>query len=180
MPPLLRAGAIALACAWLATPVGAEVYRWRDASGREHFAQQLHQVPAEHRAAAKAAAADAGDSESVSFHAVPRRSPTDGARSEGREARAEVAPPAMMAPGAGECRAAQKEVARQEKVIRTHRGSVEANQRWADDIDRSAFSRRKYEVRAEEEARWLARAEEKLERYVDSQRRKGLDPGCLR
>ena len=182
MPPLLRAGAIALACALLAAPLGAEMYRWRDASGREHFAQQLHQVPPEYRAAARERAQSDGQpaGEALSFHAVPRRQPTEGARVESREA----APPAMMAPGsdsdAAACRAARKEVERQEKVIRTHRGSVEANQRWADDIDRSPFSRRKYEVRAEEESRWLARAEAELERYVDAQRRKGLDAGCLR
>lgn len=182
MLPPARACVALVAAVWLAASAGAEVYRWRDASGREHFAQQLHQVPAEHRAAAEAARESGEAPKSgggVSFHdAPPPRDPHAGGGDAGRGR--EPAPPAALAPGAGECHALQREVARKQKVIRTHRGSVEANQRWGDDIGRSAFSRRRYEVRAEEEARWLARAEEELTRFIDAQRRKGVPPGCLR
>jgi len=185
MPPLVRTRATLAALAATAlvsTSAGADVYRWRDAAGREHFAQQLHQVPPEHRAEARTAAepADAeGSGGAISYQDVPRRSATLGASAEARDAR-EPAPPAARAPSAGECKDLQKQIAKKQKVIRTHEGSVEANQRWADDIDRSPFSRRKYEVRAEEESRWLARAEEDLESFIDQQRRKGVAPGCLR
>jgi hypothetical protein len=191
MPPLVRIRAARAAvaafaafasAALVATPAAADVYRWRDAAGREHFAQQLHQVPPEHRAAARQVArtADAGETGgAIRYQDVPRRSATLGASREARAAQ-EPAPPAARAPSARECRVLQKQIARKEKVIRTHRGSVEANQRWADDIDRSPFSRRRYEVRAEEEARWLARAERDLQRFIDAQRRKGAPPGCLR
>jgi len=48
-----------LALALLAAlPAGAEIYRWTDAQGRTHFSQDLGQVPAEHRAAARAAASN--------------------------------------------------------------------------------------------------------------------------
>lgn len=42
-------GALALLTA---APVSAEIYRWVDASGREHFATDLGQVPPAHRAEA--------------------------------------------------------------------------------------------------------------------------------
>ena len=45
---------------------------------------------------------------------------------------------------------------------------------------RSAGSRRLYEVRAEEEARWLTRTEAELERFVEAQRRRGVVSDCLR
>jgi len=44
----------------------AEIYRWTDASGREHFTQSLGQVPAEYRRQAEAAAITARRSQSPS------------------------------------------------------------------------------------------------------------------
>lgn len=160
----------------LSAPVGAEFYRWRDAAGREHFAQDLSRVPPEHRAAAKAAAERAGESGGgINYHTSPTRLDTSGATAR------KAAPAAPAPPGAAvACGDLKREVKKLEKVIRIHRGSVAANQRWADDIEKSAFSRRKYELRAEEEGRWLAKAEAKLERFRQEQRRKGVAPGCLR
>ena len=48
----------------LAPPTRAEIYRWTDSAGREHFTQDLNQVPARHREAARRAAA-----------ATPKRDP---------------------------------------------------------------------------------------------------------
>jgi hypothetical protein len=91
-----------------------------------------------------------------------------------------VAAPAAAAGADYDCDALRREVAKKERAIEIHRSSVEANQRWADDISRSAFSRRRYELRAEEEQGWLERAEADLERFLDAQRRRGVPPGCLR
>ncbi len=44
-----RAIAIGLMAALLGAPAAAEVYRWRDADGREHFTTELHRVPARYR-----------------------------------------------------------------------------------------------------------------------------------
>jgi hypothetical protein len=158
----------------ISLPAAAEFYRWRDTAGREHFAQDLSRVPPQYRGAAKAAAERGADSAPViNYHGVPTRAPAPaGAR--------HAVPAAPAPPSAVDCRALQKQVKKLEKVIRTHQGSVDANQRWADDIERSAFSRRKYELRAEEESRWLARAEAKLDRFRDAHRRKDTPPGCLR
>ena len=168
-----------LVCLLLAAaPAAGEIYRWRDAAGREHFAQDLGRVPREHRAAAQAAA-EQGEvaADSINYHATPRRTPTAGARAEARRAAPASAAPAGAA---FDCAHLKKQVKRKRKVVRTHQGSADANLRWADDIDRSVISRRKHELRAEEEGRWLARAEADLERFVDEQRRKGAPPGCLR
>lgn len=87
---------------------------------------------------------------------------------------------AAPAPSAWDCAALRREVREKERVITRHRTSVESNLRWADDISKSAFSRRKYEARAEEEQRWLERAEEGLEAFREKNRRMGVPPGCLR
>ena len=50
--PAIRAGLALLVCA-LVSSARAEVYRWTDADGREHFAGELSQVPPESRAAAQ-------------------------------------------------------------------------------------------------------------------------------
>ena len=156
-------------------PAAGEVYRWRDAAGREHFVQDLARVPREYRAAAKATAEQGKAAEdSINYYATPRRAPTLGARAEAR--RAAAAP----AGAAFDCADLKKRVKRKQKVVRTHQGSVDANLRWADAIDRSIVARRKSELRAEEEVRWLAKAEADLERFVEEQRRKGAPPGCLR
>ena len=53
----LLAGLLAIS---LADPASAEIYRWTDANGVEHFATSLDGVPPEHRAAAKARGAKTG------------------------------------------------------------------------------------------------------------------------
>jgi hypothetical protein len=171
---MVRRCAILVCLLLAAAPAAGEVYRWRDVAGREHFAQDLSRVPREHRAAAKAAAEQGGDAaDSINYHATTRRAPTSGARAKARR----IAQPAR----AGfNCAHLKKQVRRKQKVIRTHQRSVDANLRLADDIDRSVYSRRRYEVDAEEEGRWLAKAEADLDRFVDAQRRKGAPPGCLR
>lgn len=176
-PPAIAIAAL-VAAVLLCAPAHAGFYSWRDASGRQHFAQELHQVPSQFRAQAEAARKDAGEGPAINVHDTHRRWPTVGSRAVDRGAQERS--PAAQAPSAAECKALQRQVAKKRKVIRTHQGSVEANRRWADDIGRSAFSRRKYEARAEEEARWLARAEQDLERFLDEQRRRGVEPGCLR
>lgn len=169
--------AAALLSLLLALPAGAEFYRWTDAAGREHFVKQLHQVPPEQRAQAEAARTrgpETGDA--VSYHASsPRRTGTAGARAEAKRAA-----PAAAAPSGWSCTSLRREVREKQRVVARHRRSVESNRRWADDISKSAFSRRKYEARAEEEARWLAKAEEALEAFRDRNRRRGVPPGCLR
>ena len=74
-PRAVRTGAIAriLAVALVLVglglvPVGvarAEIYRWQDAEGRWHFAQDLNQVPARHRAQARGQAVEEGSGPAI-------------------------------------------------------------------------------------------------------------------
>ena len=174
--PIGRALAFALALAIACADVAiAEIYRWTDEGGRERFVSSLDQVPPRYRAAARERASKGRGS--VSYHRDRSPSP----RAEPAPTPAEQ-PPAATAtqPDAPACKAIRRQIAKKEKVIRTHERSVESNERKADDITRSAFSRRKYEVRAEEEAGWLAKAEADLETFREARRREGASPGCLR
>ena len=158
-----------------ALPAGAEFYRWKDASGREHFAQEIHQVPPEYRAEAARRQKKREGGATINYHAAPKRKTTAGGRAEAKK----VAP-AAQAPASWDCGALKRESKKKQKVIRRHRGSVASNLRWADDITKSAFSRRKYEARAEEEGRWLAKAELDLARFLEQNRKRGVPHGCLR
>lgn len=97
-----RAGAAVLA-ALLALPAGAEIYRWTDDAGREHFTQDLSQVPAGKRPAARQRAAEKGPApplntyDATTAHPPARRSPRE--PSEGRRVyrvRVEQAGTAML------------------------------------------------------------------------------------
>ncbi len=78
MPPVSQRNALLAACAALALalaalPAAGEIYRWTDDAGRQHFTQDLNQVPARHRdAARKAAAAPAGPDPLQTYATPPR------------------------------------------------------------------------------------------------------------
>jgi hypothetical protein len=169
--PLRIAAVLAAAGLLLSSlPAASEIYRWRDAEGREHFTTSLQQVPAAHRDAAKRAAEEAGGR--VNYHTQPHR----------------AAPAAKAAPSpakAGEisqwdCSGIRREARKLQKVITYHRKKIATYERLAGDITLEDFTRRKYEVRAEESAAWLAKGEAAFDRFADEQRRKGVPPGCLR
>ena len=172
-----RSAAIPICLLLAALPAGAEFYRWEDSSGREHFAQEIHQVPPEYRAEAQAARREkkSEGGATINYHAAPKRRSTAGGG-----AAAEKVAPAAQAPASWDCGALREKAKKKQKVIRRHRGSVESNLRWADDITKSDFSRRKYEARAEEEGRWLEKAEVDLARFLEENRKRGVPPGCLR
>lgn len=64
-----------------AGPADAEIYRWTDASGREHFTTDLSTVPSAHRAAAQAGAGRPSDANINRIQSTPRSEPDSGAAS---------------------------------------------------------------------------------------------------
>lgn len=86
--------AIGLACS-LARPSSAEIYQWKDAAGRLHFAQDLSQVPDAYRAQAEAGVRQEGSGPAIqrydaapaapspSATARPRAKPPQGAGAKG-------------------------------------------------------------------------------------------------
>jgi len=174
---LPRRSAAWLAVSWLLLPIPAtsEIYRWRDAQGNEHFTANLQQVPAAHRDAAKRAARQ-GVSGRVNYHAQPQRAEDP----EAAAAPATPTPAAIPEISQSDCATIRREARELHKVITYHRKKLAKYRRLADDIGRNAFTRRKYEARAEESAEWLAKGEAAYDRFADEQRRKGVAPSCLR
>ncbi len=77
---MARPGAwVALALALLAGPAGAEIYRWVDAQGREHFTTRLEDVPPADRERARA--------EAAGRRSIQRAQPRSGAAPRPRPAR---------------------------------------------------------------------------------------------
>ncbi len=68
----------AVAAAGMLLPPGAtaEIYKWKDASGRLHFAQDLNQVPLEYRSQARGGALDGEGSDPVQRYQAPPTSPS--------------------------------------------------------------------------------------------------------
>jgi clan AA aspartic protease (TIGR02281 family) len=77
--PLAALG-LALAVLLLAGLASAEIYKWKDAQGRLHFAQDLSQVPPDYRAQAKAGEVKAGSGPQIQHYdgapAAPAPSPS--------------------------------------------------------------------------------------------------------
>src|SRR5262245_1900236 len=74
----------ALLCALLASAAAAEVYRWTDEQGREHWTGDLASVPPGKRGEAAAGARSDEPSRLQSFEAAPVRSPKTRAAAHGR------------------------------------------------------------------------------------------------
>jgi hypothetical protein len=98
--------------ALLAASASAEIYRWRDAAGVEHFNTDLDAVPPQHRAAARAAASEgqggggsysAGGGEGEAASATPTPAPVPAPE-------AELAPTSRV-PGFGAPASAAKDAA---------------------------------------------------------------------
>lgn len=52
-------------------PAISEIYRWMDATGREHFTQDLNQVPPHHREAARSAASNTAGPDPLQTYSAP-------------------------------------------------------------------------------------------------------------
>ncbi len=70
---LLAVSLCVLALTWVPAATEAQIYRWTDAAGREHFTQDLSQVPPRHREAARAAAARPSARDPLQTYSTPTR-----------------------------------------------------------------------------------------------------------
>lgn len=156
----------------VAGPGAAEIYRWRDAAGREHFTTDLQQVPAAKRRQALEKARSAQDGPPVNYHSQPRQAP--------------AAPRAQASPGGGgeavdydcdalrkQARALLEKLTRQERVVAQREDSVS-------DISSSIYAehmRKKSLAKAETEFEALR---DDYERWRGLHLRRRAPPGCLR
>jgi len=158
-------------------PARGEIYRWRDASGREHFTTDLGQVPARHREAAKTRQTQGGGYSKTSG---PERSGmTGGAPFSPSDPAASPAVPVGESPDA-KCRQAGKELRRQRKRVERAERKLEHMQARARKIGLGDTGRARAERRAEEQRERTEQLQRDYEARRDAYRREGLEPGCLR
>jgi clan AA aspartic protease (TIGR02281 family) len=74
MPPFFQRKVfvwVLAALAQIASPAAGEIYRWTDGAGRQHFTQDLNQVPPRHRDAARKAAAKPSGRDPLQSYSTP-------------------------------------------------------------------------------------------------------------
>jgi hypothetical protein len=184
-----RSAALLASAVGFALPAEAELYRWTDAQGREHFAMDLHEVPPEHRAAAQRRA----ELEKIKVDPAPEptintmKTPDGVAVKRALRPRypsstssyARSGPAAPAAVGDAGCNDADRQ--RAEDLAR----NVE---RWEKELDgREDRQRRLVETddrmanehRIEDAQTALEKAERALDEFETRMRQKGVPPGCL-
>lgn len=164
----------------LAGPASAEIYRWTDAEGREHFTMDLHRVPAKHRAEAERRAVlekakvdpepsnvntmATPDSQRAKRWTRPRRS-----YSRSPAAAAEVH---CSSSHKSKAQKLQREVTRWEKQVELQE-DLESRLVRTEDRLRAENRVERYEI-------YLEHAEQALEDFEDRMRQQGVPPGCYR
>ncbi len=164
-----------------AAPAGAEIYRWRDAQGNEHFTTDLNQVPPDQRDAAARGRPSRGGSitihggDAASAAQLESRRSSDSAapRSGGTPAAADEIP-------AGRCARLQRAARDKQRDVRRKETTVSRWEDAAGDIDRSPYSRHRAERKLEEARASLEAARADYESFFQQARRDGVPPGCLR
>ncbi|HKJ23706.1 MAG TPA: DUF4124 domain-containing protein [Myxococcota bacterium] len=174
---LLAAAGFALA---LAAPASAEMYRWTDAGGQEHFTMDLHRVPPEYRGEAQRRA-DL-DKARVDRNPPPINTMTtpDAARVK-RALRPRYSRSRAAAASAGtSCSASDRNTAqRLARAVEQWEKRVELQEGLESRLVRTQ-DRMRAEHTAERYAIHLENAQQALEDFEDRMRRQGVPPGCYR
>ncbi|MDJ0851551.1 MAG: DUF4124 domain-containing protein [Myxococcota bacterium] len=177
MPPTLaRSTLLAAALLLMAPPpTEAEIYRWRDADGKEHFTSDIHRVPAAHRRQARenAAAPSAGR---VQYHSG------DGPRipEPAAEAQAEASPPAKVKTSGFDCEALKKQARKKLEELAKRERAVERREDVSSDIASSIYAEKRNENALRKARAALEKAQANYERWRKIQYSRGAPPGCLR
>ena len=178
-----------LAALGLPAGAAAEIYRWVDAQGHEHFTTDLGQIPAAKRAAAQDAASSRPTVNRAD--AAPARTPrpaTPRPRPYSQSAPADVGGERIAGWNEEKWRERAGALATEVEIIEKRLAQLE--EMGADhkplSASRRGTARRRYsEYRArysewEKTGRDLQRAEARLERFEERARRSGVPPGWLR
>jgi hypothetical protein len=170
--------ALALCALWLAGSAAAEMYRWTDASGREHFTMDLHRVPPEHRAEAeRRAALEEARVGETSGPTVNTMTTPDSARVK-RALRPRYSRPAAAA-GSSCSMTHRREAQRLASDVAKWEKKVELQEQLESRLVRTE-DRLRAENRAERYQIYLEQAQQAQEDFEDRMRQKGVAPGCYR
>lgn len=182
MARLLPAGLLAAAAVLLALPAGAEIYRWTDLAGHEHFTMNLHRVPPEHRAEAERRAVLEKARAQPAADAINTMTTPDSIKVK-----------RALRPRSGRARAARPVAGADGVCSSSHRRKAQSLQRtvdgWAKKLElEEQLARRlvrtearlRAENRAERYEIYLEQAEQAQEDFEDRMRQQGVLPGCYR
>ena len=174
--------ALLAACLFLAAPAAAEIYRWTDEKGQEHFTMELHRVPAQYRGQAKKnqilekAKADP-DPAPINTMTTNDAAKTRRALSP-RYSRGRHSAPAASA--SSRCASWQRSKAQKlEDKIRRYEQKVELYENQERKLVRLE-DRLRAENNVERYELLLEQAEDEYERFRSDMRQRGVEPGCLR
>ena len=197
---LAAVGLAVLAASLAAPPSGAEIYRWTDAAGEEHFTTRLDDVPSVHRDAARrrAAGSTLNSYESERGEAPPAEASVPGAEAPAGRGRRRPpgGPPAAPAPAeetyGGRSEAWWRgEYTRQVQEIERYEATAELCEGEEAPVRGDPLTgRRMKEQHYERAAAGFARCEEAryvldglrraLDRFVENARQQGVPPGWVR
>lgn len=151
----------------------AEIYRWRDAEGREHFTTDLSRVPPAERGRAAGADATKPGSGSLNFHSGDAR----------RQPEPESTQPAPAnRPDAAdrECENVRKQAARKLKQLRRQERKVEYRENLAGEIGESIYTERRRQIAFEKARAELEELREEYEGFRRYHYKRGVAQGCTR
>lgn len=180
--------------AWVAlAPAGAraEIYRWVDSQGREHFTTDLRQVPSVYREAARTRAASRPaliqeDAPPAARDPSPHAAPSAGAAAGPRPGAWQVEDPKPQGRGEAHWRSEHgRRVARVEQLERRVAelealGAESAPSRRGRISDRNFDRYHGRHLEWEGKTQELVRARAELEAFRETARRAGVPPGWLR
>lgn len=181
----------ALLAVVLLAPLGAnaEIYRWHDASGREHFTSDLQQVPAPHRRQALEAPR-AGEGSSLNFHAEPPTADSELGAPPAEDSEQDTpaaadseqeTPPANGRETVGyDCEALKKQARKQLSQIAKKERVVDRREDSASNIASSIYADHRLKKTLRKAKLDLAELRADYERWRTLHYRRGAPAGCLR
>lgn len=163
------------------SPAAADVYRWVDDQGGEHFTMDLHRVPAKHRGEARRRKILDEAQAEPSPPPINTMTPADDARTR-RALRPSYSRRAHRAPAASSsgCASWQRDkAAKLERKIALYEQKVDLYEEKERRLVRLE-DRIQAENAAERYEIYLEQAEEEYESFLSDMRQRGVPPGCLR
>jgi hypothetical protein len=186
----MREGALVALLLGLAAPAAAEIYRWTDEQGNEHFSSNAHDVPPEHRTQAREAGSAAGGHVNR-FESSGAPPPARSLSTTPRTVRPAKLPPPGSARGTTEgtgrtnwqSQAQDLELA----IQRAEERLDECEKRRMPDLDNLRVGRNVHRNRSlgglgdcDPERQRVEEAEQRLADFEDRAREAGVPPGWIR
>jgi len=176
VPPTRASSGLLVAALLLVAPLpaAAEIYRWRDASGKEHFTSDIHRVPAAYRRQALENATEPVEGR-VHYHSGDARRPAEPAPST-----APAPAPAKVETSGFDCEALKKQARKKLAEVAKRERAAERREDISSDIASSIYADKRNENALRKARTQLEKARANYELWRKIQYSRGAPPGCLR